>query len=182
MILPMRKLNQDRLQSQRGDDISHWIPREQMPREWPKRGPEGDFKSPVKAKSLLLPACVLAEPPTLQLTIEERKRKWSRSVVSDSVRPQGLQAARLLCPWNSPGKNTRGGCHTLLQGIFPTQGLNPGLPHCRQKFYCLSYQGSPTHLLKVITNRKASEKRRYIYLYLHQQWLEPDPKSCDKPW
>ena len=55
---------------------------------------------------------------------------WSRSVVSDSLRPRG--PTRLLCPWNSPGKNTAVGCHFLLQGIFPTQGLNPGLPHCRQ--------------------------------------------------
>ena len=37
-----------------------------------------------------------------------------------------------LSPWNSPGKNTRVGCHFLLQGIFPTQGSNPGLPHWRQ--------------------------------------------------
>ena len=36
------------------------------------------------------------------------------------------------CPWDFPGKNTGVGCHFLLQGIFPTQGLNPGLPHCRQ--------------------------------------------------
>ena len=36
-------------------------------------------------------------------------------------------ACQLLCPWNSPGKNTGVGCHTLFQGIFPTQGLNPGL-------------------------------------------------------
>ena len=35
------------------------------------------------------------------------------------------------------------GCHCLLQRIFPTQGLNPGLPHCRQTLYCLSHQGSP---------------------------------------
>ena len=39
-------------------------------------------------------------------------------------------AIRLLCPWNSPGKNTGVGCHFLLQGIFLIQGLNPGLPHC----------------------------------------------------
>ena len=45
---------------------------------------------------------------------------------------------------DSPGKNTSVGCHTLLQGIFPTQGSNPGLPHCRQILYHLSYQGSPT--------------------------------------
>ena len=46
------------------------------------------------------------------------------SVVSDSVRPHGLQPARLLCPWDSPGKNAGVGCHVLLQGIFPTQGQN----------------------------------------------------------
>ena len=45
--------------------------------------------------------------------------------------PHRLQPTRLLCPWNSPGKNTGVGCHSLLQGIFPTQGSNPGLPHCR---------------------------------------------------
>ena len=44
---------------------------------------------------------------------------------------------------DSPGKNTGVGCHALLQGIFPTQGLNPGFPHCRQILYHLSHQGSP---------------------------------------
>ena len=48
----------------------------------------------------------------------------AHSVVSDYLRPQGLGADRLLCPWNFPGKNTRVGCHFLLQGIFLTQGLN----------------------------------------------------------
>ena len=43
---------------------------------------------------------------------------------------------------DSPGKNTGVGCHALLQGIFLTQGLNPGLPHCRQILHCLSHQGS----------------------------------------
>ena len=42
-----------------------------------------------------------------------------------------------------PGKNTGVGCHALLQGIFPTQGSNPGLPHCKQILYHLSHQGSP---------------------------------------
>ena len=46
------------------------------------------------------------------------------------------------------------GFHFLLQGIFPTQGLNPGLPHCRQTLYCLSYQGSPQNLVKGILIRK----------------------------
>ena len=47
---------------------------------------------------------------------------------------------------DSPGKNTGVGCHALLQGIFPTQGLNPGLPHCRQILYHLSHQKSPRTL------------------------------------
>ena len=66
----------------------------------------------------------------------------SHLVVSDSLRPRGLQLARLLCPWNSPDKNTGVGCHFFLQGIFPTQGSNSGLLHCRQMLYHLSYQGS----------------------------------------
>ena len=53
--------------------------------------------------------------------------------------PWTEEPGRLLCPWNSPGKNTEVGCHSLLQGIFPTQGLNLGLPHCRQILYQLSY-------------------------------------------
>ena len=44
---------------------------------------------------------------------------------------------------DSPGKYTGMGCHALLQGIFPTQGLDPGLPHCRQSLYRLNHQGSP---------------------------------------
>ena len=47
--------------------------------------------------------------------------------------------ARFLCPWNYPGKNTGVHCHSLLQGIFLTQGSNPGL-HWRQILYCLSHQ------------------------------------------
>ena len=45
---------------------------------------------------------------------------------------------------DSPGKNTGVGCHALLQRIFPTQGSNPGLPHCRQILYQLSHQGTPS--------------------------------------
>ena len=63
----------------------------------------------------------------------------SRSVVSDSLWPHGLGPARLLHPWDSPGKNTGVGCHALFQGIFPTQESNQIL-HCRQILYQLSYQ------------------------------------------
>ena len=51
--------------------------------------------------------------------------------------------ARLLCPWDFPRNNTGVGCHSLHQGIFPTQGSNPDLLHCRQILYHLSHQGSP---------------------------------------
>ena len=66
----------------------------------------------------------------------------SLSVIFNSLRPHRLQPSRLLCPWDSPGKNTGVGSHSLLQGIFPTQELNLGLLHCRWILYCLSQQGS----------------------------------------
>ena len=53
----------------------------------------------------------------------------AHSVVSDSLRPHGLQPARLLCPWNFPGNNTGVACHFTPQGIFQTQGLNSYLWH-----------------------------------------------------
>ena len=60
---------------------------------------------------------------------------------------------RLLCPWDSPGKSTGVGCHFLLQGVFPTQWSNPGLPRCRQMLYPPSYQGSQSNLTDVLTKR-----------------------------
>ena len=59
------------------------------------------------------------------------------SVVSDSLRPHGLYS-----PGNSPGQNNGVDSLSLLQGIFLTQGLNPGLLHCRQILYQLSSGGS----------------------------------------
>ena len=63
----------------------------------------------------------------------------SHSVVSNCCN-YGLQPARLLCPWDFPGKNTEVGCHFLLQGNFPTQGLKLGVLPCRQILYNLSRQ------------------------------------------
>ena len=65
----------------------------------------------------------------------------SHLVGSISLRPH-----RLYSPWNSPAKNTGVGSLSLLQGIFPTQGSNPGLQHCRQILYQLSHKGSPRRL------------------------------------
>ena len=62
----------------------------------------------------------------------------SRSVVSNSLWPHGLYS-----PWNSPDQNTGVGSLSLLQGIFPTQGLNPGLLHCRRILYQPNHKGSP---------------------------------------
>ena len=66
------------------------------------------------------------------------------SVVSDC--DPMAQATRLLCPWDSPGKNTGVGCHALLQGIFPTQESNlylQRLLYCRQVLYPPSHLGNP---------------------------------------
>ena len=71
-----------------------------------------------------------------------------RSVVSDSLQPD-LIDYRLpgsSVREDSPGKNTGAGCHALLQGIFPTQGSNPDLPHCRRILNYLSYQESPIYM------------------------------------
>ena len=70
-----------------------------------------------------------------------RVSEWlseSRSVVSDSLWPHELYS-----PWNSLCQNTGVGSLSLLQRMFPTQGSNPGLPHCRRILYQLSHKRSP---------------------------------------
>ena len=83
----------------------------------------------------------------------------------------------LYIPWNSPGQNTGVGSISLLQRIFPTQGSNPGLLHCRQMLYCLSHQGSPggikvtlkfiwRFLICRIDTRKYPSKYGITYLWM----------------
>ena len=67
-----------------------------------------------------------------------KNKKWKSLSLSNSLRPNGLYS-----PWNSPGQTTGVDSLFLLQGIFPTQGLNPGLRHCRWIPYQLSHKGSP---------------------------------------
>ena len=81
------------------------------------------------------PVLIIASCSAYRFLRRQVKWKW-KLVMSESLWPHWLYS-----PWNSPGKNTGVGCHFLLQ-IFPTQGLNPGLPHCRQTLYHLSHQGS----------------------------------------
>ena len=73
--------------------------------------------------------------------------------MSDSLGPRGLQPTRLLHPWDSPAKSIGVGCHFLLQGILPTQGSNPGLPHCRQTLYCLSHRQSGSSIPGILQAR-----------------------------
>ena len=68
----------------------------------------------------------------------EKSESENHLVMSNSLQPHGLYSL-----WNSPGQNTEVGSLSLLQGIFPTQGSNPGLPHCRQILYQLSHKGIP---------------------------------------
>ena len=65
-------------------------------------------------------------------------------IMSNSVWYYGLQLVSLLCPWDPLGKSTRLGCHDLIHGLFQTQGLHPGLLHCRQIFYfCATTKTGP---------------------------------------
>ena len=78
----------------------------------------------------------IAQSVLLDGVLEEvESESESRLVMSDSLPPRGLYS-----PWNSLGQNTGVGSLSLLQVIFPTQGLNPGLPHCRWIVYHLSHQ------------------------------------------
>ena len=77
--------------------------------------------------------CAQKQSPTSSESVCE---SVSCSVVSDSLQPQELWLTRLLCLWDSPGKNTGGGSHFLLQGNLP----DPSLLHCRQILYCLSHR------------------------------------------
>ena len=84
------------------------------------------------------------------------------SVVSNSLWPHGLWPTRLFRPWNSPGKYTGVGSHSLLQGNFLTQGLNLDLLHGRQILYHLSHQGSPYVCVYMHTHI-------YIHRYIYTQ-------------
>ena len=68
---------------------------------------------------------------------------------------------KLLRPWDFQGKSTGVGCHFLLQGIFPTQGSNPGLSHCRQTLYHLSHQDG---IVTLIINAKHSTLLGCLFL------------------
>ena len=88
----------------------------------------------------------------------------SLSVVSNSLWPMDCSLPGSSVHGSSPDNNTGMGCRALLKGIFPTQGLNPGLPHCRWILYCLSHQGSP--IIQHTFNNSSSRCFRGMHLLL----------------
>ena len=87
----------------------------------------------------------MLEPTKEDISCPKTKRKppWEGKVKGISVMSNSLWSHGLYSPWNYPGQNTGVGSLSLLQGIFPTQESNPGLPHCRRILYQLSHKGSP---------------------------------------
>ena len=83
----------------------------------------------------------------VKLTMSQKMTilKISESVSLSCVQLFATPWKRLLCPRDSPGKVTGVGCYSFLQGIFLTQGSNPGLLHCRQIRYPVSHQGRTSH-------------------------------------
>ena len=99
---------------------------------WPA---PGDLPNPgIEPESLALQADSLLSEP-------QGHMYESDSFVSNSFQPHGWYRQ-----WNSPDRNTGVGSHSLLQGMFPTQRLNPCLPYCRWILYHLSHKGRPSHM------------------------------------
>ena len=91
----------------------------------------------------------------------------SRLVMSKSLQPCGLYS-----PWNSPGQNTGVVSLFLLQGIFPTQGSNPGLPHCKRILYQLSHKGSPTEIYILIISLNANRLNALTKRHQTNSWMD----------
>ena len=109
-------------------------------------------------EQLLWTTCLLGSGYTYNWEAKDflrmKVKSVSYSVVSNCLQPHGLYSTRFLCPWNSPGKNTAVGSHSLLQGIFPMQRLNLSLLLGRQTLYCLSHQGR-SKWAKILAHRFA---------------------------
>ena len=100
----------------------------------------------------------LAESGFILRKQENSLEKVKVRVASDSLWPHWLYS-----PWNSPGQNTGVGSLSLLHRIFPTQGLNSGLLHCRQILYQLSHKGSPIQKVKHLPKDENKGKMKYIW-------------------
>ena len=92
----------------------------------------------------------------------------SCSLVPDSLRPPGPQPARLLCPWDSPGRNPGVGCHALLQGIFPTQELKPHLLKWQEAIFFFPHLATCEEALtwcRIIHKFLLASKEGYFWSY-----------------
>ena len=124
----------------------------------------------------------------IRLFKTSESKRVSHSVVPLFVTPWTV-STRLLCPWDSSGKITGVGSHSLLQGNFPTQGLNPDLPHCRQTLYRLRHQGRPEISERIFKRQEAGRRgvkcstrhlqRRIETLFLSFAPLYPDPRTLN---
>ena len=117
-----------------------------------------------------LPAAgLLWVPPALKL--KSQSENEGRLVISNSLWLQGLHN-----PWNSPSQNTGVGSLSLLQGIILTQGLNPGLLHCRQILYHLSHKGSPfpNPLSGYLISAGCSENNKTHFPPLRLLWAQTE--------
>ena len=109
-----------------------------------------------------LPLC----PPS-RLIVSLGRHPWATSFASRTcvraqlcltlLQPCGQQPDRLLCPWDSPGEATAVGSHFLLQGIFPTQGSNPGLLHWQAHSLPLSHLEALTSRIEALKTERTSE-------------------------
>ena len=99
---------------------------------------------------------------------------------SDALWPHRLQPTRLLCPWDSPDEKTGVDCHFLLQGSFLTQGLNPGLLHCRWSLYHLRHQGLPImfiyiiylYMMYIYICKMLMKKQDLNHFAVYQKWTQ----------
>ena len=98
--------------------------------------------------------------------LEGKYKNVNCSVVNDFLLFHRLSPTRLLCPWNSPGNNTRVGCHSLLQGIFLTHGANPGLLHCRQILYYWATREPPSFKLPVCISSVQALSHVWLFVTL----------------
>ena len=106
--------------------------------------------------------------PQLLYTFLDKWREVKVTHVSDSLWPH-----RLYSSWNSPGLHTGESSLSLLQKIFPTQGLNPGHPHCRQILYQLNHKGNPRILSLLWRIFLTQELNRGL---LHCWWIWGKPR------
>ena len=108
----------------------------------------------------------------------------SHSIMSCSLQPCGLEPTRLLYPWGFPGKNTGVGCHSLLQGIFPTQGLNPHLLNLLPWHYHLCHPMMLTDKSTVPADRwpgfRSGEGRRDHFGCMAEAWLQEGGRRRSK--